>query len=109
MNLPSDPFRPSEQSPIHRAIYDAWVEAANSREERQGFDDVDRAEAFVIWVEANRQAAMNPREKLSDISLKEVFVCQQMALGHTDYGLQWVCMVIDYMRRETMRRKESQT
>lgn len=88
----TDPFRPRQEP--QRSIYDAFQAEASKRAGRS-FEEWSRAE-----IEAVHAAAITAARSynLGEPSREEVVRAERYAQGSIDYGLTWVCKVVDRMR-----------
>ena len=88
-----DSFRP--RSEPARTLYDAFQAEAAKREARS-FEEWSNAEVDAVHAAA---VASAPAHGLRAPSREEVAKAEIRAQGHTDYGLQWACGVIEAMRQ----------
>jgi hypothetical protein len=88
-----DSFRPRAEPA--RTIYDAFQAEASKRDVRS-FEEWSNAEIEAVHAAARASA---PAYGLRAPSREEVAKAEICARGHTDYGLQWACGVVDAMRK----------
>lgn len=97
-----DPFRP--RSEPARTLYDAFQAEAAKRNGRS-FEEWREAETDAVHAAA---LAASKTHALREPTRDEVAKAGVRAQNHVDYGLQWVCGVVEAMHRsgpESLRRE----
>lgn len=83
-----------------RSIYFAFHDEAAQRKGRSSTEWID-AERIAVWNAAREYAKANG---IPVLSLKEIEMAENLAVGHVDYPDKWACRVAEMI----LKRRENQ-